>query len=148
LLGHFEVSVGSRPIREDDWRLRKAASVVKLLALAPDHSLHREQVHDLLWPDLGVRAAANNLHQALHIARRTLEPESNTYRYLLMRGEHLALRPEDSALVDVKAFQIAAQEARGSLQPAAYRAALDMYSGTCCRVTVTRTGPKSVEKSC
>ena len=129
MLGQFEVSVGSRLIREDEWRLRKAASVVKLLALAPDHSLHREQVMDLLWPDLGARAAANNLHQALHIARRTLEPESNTYRYLSMRGEQLALCPEDSAWVDVKAFQIAAQEARGSRQPAAYRAALDLYSG-------------------
>jgi predicted ATPase/DNA-binding SARP family transcriptional activator/DNA-binding CsgD family transcriptional regulator len=84
---------------------------------------------NLLWPDLGARAAANNLHQALHIARKTLEPESNTYRYLPMRGEHLALCPEDSARVDVKAFQIAAQEARGSRQPAAYRAAVELYSG-------------------
>jgi hypothetical protein len=35
LLGRFEVSVGSTLIREDGWRLRKAARVVKLLALAP-----------------------------------------------------------------------------------------------------------------
>ena len=79
LLGRFEVSLGSRLIREDGWRLRKAASVVKLLALAPDHSLHREQIMDLLWPHLGARAAANNLHQALHIARRTLEPGATRY---------------------------------------------------------------------
>ncbi len=84
---------------------------------------------NLLWPDLGARAAANNLHQALHIARRTLEPESNTYRYLPMRGEHLALCPEDSARVDVKAFERAALEASGSRQPAAYRAAVDLYTG-------------------
>ncbi|HEX6708731.1 MAG TPA: BTAD domain-containing putative transcriptional regulator, partial [Rubrobacter sp.] len=129
LLERFEVSVGPRVIQEDGWRLRKAASVVKLLALAPDHSLHREQVMNLLWPDLGARAAANNLHQALHVARRTLEPEARTYRYLPMRGEQLVLCPEGSAWVDVKAFERSAREARGSRQPTAYREALDLYSG-------------------
>src|SRR5215204_1165219 len=129
LLGRFEVSVGSRVIQEDEWRLRKAASVVKLLVMAPDHSLHREQVMNLLWPDLGARAAANNLHQALHAARRTLEPEAIAYRYLPMRGEQLTLCPEDSAWVDVKAFERAARDARGTRQPTAYWAALDLYSG-------------------
>ena len=43
LLGRFEVSLGSKLIREDEWRLRKAANVVKLLALASDHNLHRER---------------------------------------------------------------------------------------------------------
>ncbi len=72
LLGGFRVSVGSRTIEGDAWRLRKAAALVKLLALAPDHRLHREQVMDLLWPDLATKAASNNLRQTLHGARRTL----------------------------------------------------------------------------
>jgi len=41
LLGGFFVSVGSRTIQEGVWRLRKAAALVKLLALAPGHRLHR-----------------------------------------------------------------------------------------------------------
>ena len=53
LLGDFEVSVGTRTIEDASWRLRKAASLVKLLALAPGHRLHRERAMDLLWPDLG-----------------------------------------------------------------------------------------------
>jgi predicted ATPase/DNA-binding SARP family transcriptional activator/DNA-binding CsgD family transcriptional regulator len=129
LLGRFEVSLGSRLIREDEWRLRKAASVVKLLALAPDHSLHKEQIMDLLWPHLGARAAANNLHQALHIARRTLEPGATRYVHLPVRGQHVALGSQDSAWVDVKAFESAAQEARASRQLAAFRAAIELYSG-------------------
>jgi predicted ATPase/DNA-binding SARP family transcriptional activator/DNA-binding CsgD family transcriptional regulator len=129
LLGRFEVSVGSRLIREDGWRLSKAASVVKLLALTPDYSLHREQVMNLLWPNLGARAAANNLHQSLHTARRTLEPGATRYVYLPMRGQHHALCSQDSAWVDVKAFERAAQEAWRSRQPADYRAAVDLYSG-------------------
>ena len=57
LLGGFRVRVGSQVIEEDRWRLRKATSLVKLLALSPGHRLHREQVMDLLWPDLDPKAA-------------------------------------------------------------------------------------------
>jgi predicted ATPase/DNA-binding SARP family transcriptional activator/DNA-binding CsgD family transcriptional regulator len=129
LLGRFEVSAGSGPIREDGWRLRKAASVVKLLALAPNHRLHKEQIMELLWPHLGARAAANNLHQALHIARRTLEPGATRHVYLPVHGQHVILCPQESAWVDVKAFESAAKEAWASRQLAAYRAAVDLYTG-------------------
>jgi hypothetical protein len=43
LLGGFWVSVGSKTIEQDQWRLRKAASLVKLLAVAPGHRIHRER---------------------------------------------------------------------------------------------------------
>jgi DNA-binding SARP family transcriptional activator len=129
LLGSFEVSIGSRVIREDEWRLRKAASLIKLLALAPDHHLHREQIMDLLWPDLTPRAAANNLHQALHVARRTLEREAVTHRHLSTHGESLALYPNGGLWVDAEAFGEAAEEARRARDIAAYRAALDLYAG-------------------
>ena len=39
LLGGFRVSVGPRSITGDAWRLKKAASLLKLLALAPGHRL-------------------------------------------------------------------------------------------------------------
>jgi two-component SAPR family response regulator len=60
LLGGFRLSVGPRLIEEDRWRLRKARSLLKLLALAPGHRLHREQVMETLWPDSGMRKASNN----------------------------------------------------------------------------------------
>ena len=44
---------------------------MKLLVLAPQRRLHREQAIDVLWPDRAPAAAANNLHQALHVARRS-----------------------------------------------------------------------------
>src|ERR687889_2219160 len=74
LLGGFRVSVGTRTVEEGAWRLRKAASLVKLLALAQGHHLHREQAMDLLWPDSGRSASSNSLRKTLHTARRTLEP--------------------------------------------------------------------------
>ena len=59
LLGSFRLWVGPRLIEEDRWRLRKAKSLLKLLALAPGH-LHREQVMEALWPKLGMHKASNN----------------------------------------------------------------------------------------
>jgi DNA-binding SARP family transcriptional activator len=61
LLGGFQVSMDIRSIPEQVWRRRKAAALVKLLALTPTHRLHREQIHELLWPESDVRAASNNL---------------------------------------------------------------------------------------
>jgi DNA-binding SARP family transcriptional activator len=45
---------------------------VKLLALAPHHRLHREQLMDTLWPELAPEAAAANLRKAVHFARLLL----------------------------------------------------------------------------
>jgi predicted ATPase/DNA-binding SARP family transcriptional activator/DNA-binding CsgD family transcriptional regulator len=132
LLGGFELSVGPRIIKEGEWPLRKAANLVKLLALAQGHSLHREQATDLLWPELDAQAAANNLHHALHVARRTLEPSSPpgaASSYLLIRDERLALCPDGPLWVDVEAFEEAATTARHAREAAAYRAVLDLYSG-------------------
>jgi DNA-binding SARP family transcriptional activator len=58
LLGGFSVMVGARKVDERSWRLRKAASLIKLLALAPGHRMHRERAMDLLWPERGLRAAS------------------------------------------------------------------------------------------
>src|SRR5215204_4706318 len=76
LLGSFRLWVGSQLIEEDRWRLRKAKSLLKLLALTPGNRLHREQVMEALWPNLGMPKASNNLHQSLHAARRALEPSA------------------------------------------------------------------------
>src|SRR5215217_3957197 len=130
LLGGFRVSVGSRTIGEDRWQRRKAAAIVKLLALAPSHRMHREQVMNLLWPRLGVQAAANNLHRNLYVARRTLEPDQLTSsRCLTLHEERLSLCPEGDLWVDVEAFEQAAEAARLSQDPAVYRVAIDLYAG-------------------
>jgi hypothetical protein len=73
LLGRFSVSAAGRSVDEAAWRLRKARSVVKLLALAAEHRLHREHLMDALWPDREAAAAANNLRQAVFVARRALD---------------------------------------------------------------------------
>ena len=87
--------MGARPIEESAWRLRKAANLVKLLALATGNRLHREQLMDTLWPELGISAASNNLRQTVHTARRTFELSMGS-RYLASREESLVLCLESS----------------------------------------------------
>ena len=72
LLGRFEVVMDGRPVPPAAWPQRRAADLVKVLALAPRHRLPRDAVLEALWPDLGADAAAANLHKAASYARRAL----------------------------------------------------------------------------
>ncbi len=128
LLGGFRVSVGTRTIEEDAWRMRKAANLVKLLALAPGHLLHREQAMDALWPDLARRAASNNLRQVLHAARRVLDPVVGS-RYVTSENGSLILGQEGFVWVDAEAFGEAAIAARRAKVPSAYEVAIEQYAG-------------------
>ena len=128
LLGGFRVTVGTRQVDGAVWRLRKSSHLVKLLCLAPGHRLHREQMMDLLWPDLKPGAAANQLRKALHAARRAIDPSHDApSRFLAFTGESLSLAPD--TWVDVDAFQAGADEARRSKDSAAYQAAVALYGG-------------------
>jgi predicted ATPase/DNA-binding SARP family transcriptional activator/DNA-binding CsgD family transcriptional regulator len=137
LLGSFRVSVGPRTVGENGWRLKKAKSLVKLLALAPGHQMHREQLAQWLWPNSSdSKAQANSLRQALYAARRTLavEPDSSptgatSDSYLRLLEDQVALCPEGPLWVDVAAFEEAVTTARRVREPAAYRAAIDLYAG-------------------
>ena len=132
LLGEFRVSVGSRAIDERQWTSRQAKRLVKLLALAPHHRLHRERVIDRLWPDLDPEDGANNLHKLLYTARRILEPDLPPRRassYLQLRHDLLRLTAPGGLWIDVEAFLAAARAAHELQTPQAYREALRLYSG-------------------
>ena len=122
VLGGFGAAVGGEPVPEAAWRLKKARELVKLLALAPGHQLHREQVMDVLWRDRDPAAAANNLHQAVYVARRALDRGA-----IEVRDEMLQLTADVE--VDVDRFESAAADARRARTPAAYRLALSEYGG-------------------
>jgi DNA-binding SARP family transcriptional activator len=130
LLGGFSVSIRGRAIDDAAWRLRKAKSLVKLLALAAKHRLHREQVMDVLWPELEPDGAANNLHKVLHIARNTMEPGGRgSFSYLLLQGEFVVLTAPGGLRTDVELFQTAASAAQLTLDPPLYEDALRLYAG-------------------
>src|SRR5437763_16484264 len=86
LLGPFRVAVDGKTVEERHFTRRKPKMLVKLLALQPHNQLHREQVMELLWPDIDAEAAIKNLPTRIHAARRAYEPtlhaHANTHRIL------------------------------------------------------------------
>ncbi len=125
LLGDFAISVGDREVPSDAWTRRQAAALVKLLALAPNRALHRELVIDALWPDLSIQEAAPRLHKAAHFARKVLgEPTS-----LTVRGDVIALFPDEDVTVDAFRFDEMAETALGKGTVAAAEEAVAHYGG-------------------
>src|SRR3954468_12485373 len=130
LFGAFCVRVGDAVVPEGAWRLRKAKSLVKLLALAPERRVHRERATELLWPERAPEAAANHFHQALYVARRALEAAgADASAVLPLRDDMLALYPNGRVEVDVDVFEGAVARARETGEPEDYRAALALHGG-------------------
>ncbi|HCT81119.1 MAG TPA: transcriptional activator domain-containing protein [Micromonosporaceae bacterium] len=124
LLGRFEVHVNGVPVAADSWRSRRAADLVKILALDPSQSVHREQVMDLLWPELSEEAAAANLRKAVHYARRALGAEE------AIRSESGLLTLWDGgADVDATHFLAAADAALAANDQRQCAEAVALYGG-------------------
>jgi predicted ATPase/DNA-binding SARP family transcriptional activator len=124
LLGGFAVTAAGRHVPDEAWRLRRAKTLVKALALAPERRLHRERLVELLWPEGD--PGGNSLHQVLYTARRALDA-GDAVR-LALHDDVVAIAGE-GIWVDVDAFEERAADARRSPSADAYRAALDLYGG-------------------
>jgi len=125
LLGGFQVRVDGRTLPPHRWSRRHSAALVKLLALAPGRSLHREQVIDALWPDLGIDHAAPRLHKAAHYARKALGHRAA----VVLTAETVRLCPDDDVHIDGARFQQHAESAIADGGIAAAKAALASYGG-------------------
>lgn len=113
LLGGFraERPLGVPPAAR--WPRPGARTLVKLLALAPGHQLHREHVMAACWPHAELGAALRNLRVALHTARHALEPELRpraASSYLTTDGALLRLAP-GAVLVDADHVESLAENA-------------------------------------
>lgn len=119
LLGGFSVAVDGRPVAAEAWTRRNATSLVKLLALRPGHRLPREQLIDLLWPDLMLDQAAPRLHKAAHQARTALGVQGA----VVLAGDAVALLPDAVVVVDAERFD------QASGDPASVEEAIELYRG-------------------
>jgi predicted ATPase/DNA-binding SARP family transcriptional activator/transcriptional regulator with XRE-family HTH domain len=129
MLGGFGVGVADRPVPRA-WRLRKSKTLVKLLALADGHRAHRDVLTEALWPGMDPAAAANNLHQALHAARRALTVDGSAPADVLrLRDNVVILSPSGGVVIDADEFAAAGQRALRSRSAEDYQAALDLYAG-------------------
>ncbi|HKD99197.1 MAG TPA: AAA family ATPase [Micromonosporaceae bacterium] len=116
VLGGFQAEIGGRSVAAEAWRRSGAAALIKLLAVTPGHRMHREELIDVLWPELDQAAGGRRLTKALHFARRAVGNER-----VQLRDDLISLGA-DELWVDLDAFEAAAR--RGETDEA-----LALYTG-------------------
>lgn len=122
-MGSFHVRVDGHIMPA--WPHRRAAELVKLLALSDRHVLQRDQVMEALWPDLDPAAAAGNFRKALHFARGSLGSNDA----IRSAGGSLELWPRGDLSVDVHLFEQAARAALASGDETACAQAATLWTG-------------------
>jgi DNA-binding SARP family transcriptional activator len=125
LLGGFGVRVNGRSVASRHWSRRHPSALVKLLAMSPGRSLHRELVIDALWPDISVGDAAPRLHKAAHFARKALDRRDA----VVLNADAVSLFPDDDLRVDMVQFRQLAESAVSDGGIAAAKGALTVYGG-------------------
>lgn len=131
-LGDFRAKVGGALVEDQRWLRRSAKSLVKLLALKPQHSLHREQIMDLLWAEQNAETALNSLNKAIYMARRALEPnltKGSNSRFILTQKHHITLTAPGRFYVDVDEFERLASAAIRNNDFEAGQKAIELYRG-------------------
>lgn len=125
LLGGFSVAIGGHAVPDEQWRLKRAADLIKILALAPRHRLPRDKVMEAFWPEGDPDAGAANVRKVAFHARRVLGlPDA-----VVLDEGIVQLAPGHRVSTDVSAFLAAADEALARDDPVACRDAAARYSG-------------------
>jgi len=126
VLGGFSLRADDRVLIDERWQRSKAKAMLKLLGIAPGHRLHREQIVDLVWPDLPPERAIDQLYKTVHFIR------SETTRVGLgpiVRTADERIELADAVAVDADRFRELALRARATGERSVCREALAAYAG-------------------
>jgi DNA-binding SARP family transcriptional activator/pimeloyl-ACP methyl ester carboxylesterase len=124
LIGPFEIQTATGTLSEAQLPGR-AATLVKLLALTPHHTSHRDEVIDVLWPGSDTDRGRNNLHKAMHTLRRATDGDGHDL--LCLRSGMVTFA--GPVWVDLDEFHDAAVAATSSGGPADLLHALELARG-------------------
>jgi DNA-binding SARP family transcriptional activator len=134
-MGGFKVYRGSTPVRDAEWKSKRAKTMLKLLAAQEGQKLPREQAIELLWPEDAAKNPAT-FNAMLHRVRKVLEPAASRDVFCLQRdGDSIGLN-QDVVWTDVGQFRAhldraARLKARNSREELLleYERALALYQG-------------------
>lgn len=132
LLGLFRISVNGQVVADSQFTRRKPKQLLKLLALNPHHQLHREQAMEFLWPDSEPESATNNLHKAIHMVRRALQPDLKSAAdsdFIETQSQQIHLTAPGRLWIDVDEFEERVLAARRTNSVEAYEEARASYGG-------------------
>lgn len=125
LLGGFSVAVDGVEIPAERWPSLRATHLVQLLSLQARHRMTRDQVIDILWPQLDPEAGAANLRKALHHARQALGRHDG----ITLQAGELLLWSGRPVVIDADLFEQRADAALHRRDTAACADAAGSYAG-------------------
>ncbi|HEU0002417.1 MAG TPA: DUF6788 family protein, partial [Ktedonobacteraceae bacterium] len=99
---------------------QRVRSLLTCLISSPGRKLGREQVIELLWPDLDFDTASHRLDKAVHSLRQLFEPSRSrpaTTNLLLTEHATMLLADQSQVWVDADAFESLLARARASNDP-------------------------------
>ncbi|MCB8984253.1 MAG: PAS domain S-box protein [Ardenticatenaceae bacterium] len=118
------------------WRRLKVRALMAYLVLQRAHLTSREQLAELLWPDLPYESALRNLNTTVYNLRRSLEPDLESgadSRYIVYEGGYYRLAGNASHWLDTVNFEKLVRRARFAQDPQQairyYQEALNLYRG-------------------
>jgi ATP/maltotriose-dependent transcriptional regulator MalT len=139
-LGDFRVELDQAVLSDSAWKSKRAKTLLKMLLAQDDHRLLRDQVMDMLWPDVDPEKQRVAYNVMLHRMRKALEPDTGPAPgrdVFCIRNEHDVLALNSSRVwTDVgefrKRFGLAtrlkrAKDAAKALE--AYESTLAIYQG-------------------
>ena len=120
------MSYGASVVLDSAWKPAKAAALVKILALQPERTRHREQLIDWLWPEADAEAGSSSFYKSMHHLRRAARACNAPDLITLGRGTVTLCR---DAVIDVAAFRALGRQALGSGDLGALEGAIAAYGG-------------------
>ncbi|WDP90839.1 MAG: hypothetical protein HUN04_14525 [Desulfobacter sp.] len=116
LLGRFQLAVGDREIRPDDWTHANALHLFKYLAAHRDKGyLPKDLLMEVLWPEQDARRTAKRFNVATSRLRKILEPNlppRARSAYILRRRDQYRLSLGPGGSCDLERFLFHAGAAR------------------------------------
>ncbi len=75
-LGGFRAMRGKVPVRDSEWKSKRAKTIVKLLVAQDGHTVSRDRAMEMLWPDKDPDTLRQTFNSMFHRVRKVLEPEN------------------------------------------------------------------------
>lgn len=137
-LGAFRLWRGLEEVDAAEWQRKKARQLFLLLLTFRHTRLHRDQITEILWPDLTPEGAQRDFKIAFNALTKVLEPNrprNAPSAFVVRDGSRYGLRPEADVWLDVDEYTMLTERSNDVAAtdlPAAlvlFRQALALYQG-------------------
>lgn len=134
-LGPFSVWRGDSLISPREWQREKARQLFQLLVNARGQWLQRDQIVDMLWPDLPADSAIRDFKVALNAISRALEPRrppNAPFYFIIRQGNTYGINPQAQLITDAQEFTALASSNQMEKLQTALSLYEDDYLPDCC----------------